>query len=328
MVSDDRPNVYTEDGKTIWRASALGNCQTSLAWAYLGTEAEPAPEFLHAAFEEGAAMEDTLIDKLIDKHNLKPLDDPPFEVDDSGQYVLELAWGSHVVRCHPDGVFDSAYGPVVVEVKFVGDALWNKLNKDIKLVPNYAWQASVEMAASDMKLVYGIGRKDPETRKLVEFTDKLYYDAPYSKGQIKKRVAEVVTMTKEEDMPHCEYPMFPCAYWPFHTETDPAWAKDQVVLDGDQAAIFEEVIARYEKARATIADAEKDRKEAGHAFSMITRELELKGGERIIGGETEVTFVKQNRTRVDWKKLAADHEIDPSEYEEGYEVVYPKKVAK
>lgn len=336
-MSDDRPPVYLEDGKVVYRASALGFCTSALAWARLEVEPNRPSERMLQAFAEGSAMEDTLIEAVRDENTGMFLYSPTelrkrgFRVPE-GQVEVEIAWGNNVVRCHPDaiGFAPELDSDVAVEVKFLGPDLYRKVTKDLSSQKSYEWQVSVEMHATGMPLLYGIGQKDPETRELVEesLVCKLITEPPHSLLEIKKRVAEVEKMALAGEVADCEYKMFPCPYHFLHRADDPLWAEVEVEeLDREREDALVAVIDRYWRGLQMEKKGREMSSEARDAYRELTREWEAVGGQKWKAGGFEVTHVAKQNVRTDWSRLCQDAQI-PEETIEKYRTststVYPQ----
>lgn len=196
----DKPSVYREelDGEevTIIRASAIGNCLSSLVRQGLGITAAPPPDFMLEKFEEGHLAEPELLQSVEwiksaqvrqvrgvntdDMLNLIPedeLEEYGYSVRD-GQVEVEIQVGSSTfIRCHPDGIAsvlsvparfeDSAYPGVakgshmVVEAKAFGKDMYDKFRKSgIEAFDYYAWQLSIEMHGTGLPALYIFGQKE------------------------------------------------------------------------------------------------------------------------------------------------------------------------
>lgn len=320
-MSDNRPNVYTEDGKTIWRASAIGNCLSSLAYEYMGVEPTAPPDWLQRSFEEGNQAEDELMTKLAaGGHWLtgEELKTAGYKVEDNDQIELEIEFGQHVVRCHPDGIVTRNGAHYVAEVKFVGDGLWYQLD-DVSTVPRYSWQASIEMIGTGYPLLYGVGRKDPDTRELVDFKSKVYVEPPHSLADLRARIGKIVKIAKRVDaggeVPHCEYKMHMCGLWHMHRDDDPLWKRDEIMLSGDDAAIFDELFEEIKEARHLENHAKSLKKAATNEYNKLVKKYDVEGGTRIGSPDHTVTHVTTTRTTTDWKQLCQDLKITDSDLE-------------
>ncbi len=65
-MADHRPDVYEDEstGKLIFRASSITRCSRSLVAAALDMEAQPPPDVMRVAWDEGSAAESALLDRF------------------------------------------------------------------------------------------------------------------------------------------------------------------------------------------------------------------------------------------------------------------------
>lgn len=287
----DQPTVYfdPEIDKWVYRASGLGNCLGHLVRCRLGVTPDPAPEFMQNAFDAGKHHEPAILDwlqrpttipgggggiALLNDYDLSVLQ---FEVVDE-QVEVDIPVGTTcVVRVHPDGigkVFAVPLGSelelrelVVVEAKALGKDFIAKFRREgVGAIPNYAWQLSVEMVATGLPAVYVKAQKgekgtEDETghRPIIGFEPiQVYREPPYSLGQIKARVLKIEALAEREEIPECDYKMFPCGFWQDHDTEKGVWLKKAEGVEIDD----------YEEATRTIALA-LDKDDSAHVEELV-----------------------------------------------------------
>src|SRR5262245_29947759 len=99
-MSDSRPPVYREDGKTVYRASSVGMCIRSL-WAYRqGMTPAETPDWLLEKYEQGNVAEPQILDWVEKKYA-----GAVYHRQDN----IEIGVGDKIViRGHPDGILKQA----------------------------------------------------------------------------------------------------------------------------------------------------------------------------------------------------------------------------
>jgi len=265
-----------------------------------------------------------------------------------GQVELEIPVGTTaVVRCHPDGigrVFAVPLGSelelrelVVVEAKALGKEFIAKFRREgIMAIPNYAWQLSVEMVGTGFPAAYvkaQKGEKGTEDenghRPIIGFEPiHVYREPPYSLGKIKARVLQIEALAEREEIPECDYKMFPCGFWQDHNTESGVWLKkpegveidDYVELekktflyrmnDDDKAhaeelALLIESTAKLQKQKAEI---EKEIKARAVALDNLSNWLarRSKVGTGFVGTDNYDFHVEPHlvKGRISWKNAA------------------------
>lgn len=213
-MSDDRPKVYSEGDQWVYRASSLGSCTRSLLFARRGLEPLPTPSWLQEKFDQGNAMEDTLMAQFAA--------DQKVEVDGE-QLEIELRTSPNtIVRGHIDGMARINDKRVVVDAKFVGVSLWTDLRaKGITAFPHYAWQTSVYCHALEAdEWCLAMGRKDEDGN----WTGEMHYlfgTPTFTREDIVARIAEIEAYMDSEILPACPTPPdYPCPYYYLHDDEE------------------------------------------------------------------------------------------------------------
>jgi hypothetical protein len=277
-MSDNRPRVYAEGTDWIYRASSLGSCTRSLLFARRGLEPLPPPAWLQEKFNQGHAMEDTLMTRFADDHNTTV---------DGEQLEIELRCSPHtVVRGHIDGLARINNKRIVVDAKFVGETLWNKLRNDgITSVVHYAWQTSVychALEAEEWCLALGLKNGDGE------FTGDMHYmfgTPTFTRDDIIARVVEIEAYVGSEILPACPTPAdYPCPFYYLHDDDDTV-----VELTGIESDHLHQTWDTYKKARELEDQAKKLKADA----TRLAKETFVKFGPRVKTDRVQMTWVDE-----------------------------------
>lgn len=344
-MGDNRPAVYEdpEIDKWVFRASSLGGCFSHLVRCGLGFTPEPPPKNLLVKFAEGDVAEPVMLNWLSsneggwavwDEYGLANTAER-FGGKVSGrgdgqddQLELEIPVGKNaVIRVHPDGIatcfkitpYMKEHWPnlqtgeeAVVECKAFGPDYLKKYKREgLMGFPFYAYQVSVEMAATGMPCLFVIGEKDEDG---IVKPDKIMWDfyrePPYTLPQLKVRVMKILAAIDRGEIPPCDIAMFPCGFWQEHdtTSSESVWFKPEVVevrndeLD-DPIPGLDELALKITEGKARKANGEEQYKSVTKALQELVDERGL-GGQVIIGKKFRIKeVVQQKKGNVDWKKL-------------------------
>lgn len=226
-MGDDRPAAYEDNGKVVYRASALGGCLVALAAARQGFEAKPYPKQALEVFEAGNKAEEWFFGERAPEAFGR-------------QEEVELAvTGRIVVRAHVD-----AYGDCCgVEVKSQTAKDWETWTPDWftsnPLWVKYAWQVSVMMLATGME--WDVVRVDREQWRDACWTVEKPF---FTLDDVRARVFEAEALAREPEL-KCPAGEFFCAYPYLHATND---AEVEVVEDAE----LEEVAASYAVAKVDL----------------------------------------------------------------------------
>lgn len=203
----DAPIVQVnDDGSVIYRASALGMCDTALVAARQGYVHTPPPRKLQEVYDAGHAAEEEYFNSL-----------PLRQVTASRQRLVQLAITSKVaVVGHLDGEeelwidevksqSDNVYGEWTPRW-WQTDSLWKK----------YAWQVSIYMLATSKRL--RLIRFNRETKEWIDY----YYTVPFhSLAEIRARILTIEALAAADELPECEGKDWGCPFSYLHTELEP-----------------------------------------------------------------------------------------------------------
>lgn len=209
-MGDDRPNVYTEGDRVIYRASALGNCLNSLAFSRMGVKGAEPPAALLKAFADGNRGETEIIRRL---------GIMGFQVeDDASQNTVELeVFPGIIIRGHIDGIETDPDTGIrrVLECKTTSA---RGVAKDLK--ERYDFQLSIYCHALGLPGLFAIGTKDKATGDVVSVVTHTMDTPKVSLAQIKARVAKVESIAKS-GISTCTEGRWGCEHFFMHEDLAP-----------------------------------------------------------------------------------------------------------
>lgn len=330
-MSDNRPNIYWDEEveKWVYRASALGNCLSSLIRLRSGLTPAAAPDWMQKKWAEGNIHEPYIIDQLRQKgwtidHTSK---------DDGGQLAWELEVGSDcIVRCHPDGLgtghsVNLIGDKRVVEVKALSPGYYETVRR---VMPSfYSWQLAVEIVCAVREdpecrgAVYGYGVKNDAGDKVDRVEVQLVNAPPFEEWEIKARVLGINRVAEEgPPWPECEYKQYPCGFYADpgckggERKSDKPSSNLLDVLEGDREREARYWTVEWNKAHRMIEQYTPKKKEAGAKLMEL---FEGSGATEIEMGETklELKTRKGAKGKVDVDKMVKDGKVDEA-VAEGY----------
>jgi hypothetical protein len=254
----DKPSVFMENGKAVYRASALGNCQNALLLARLGYSGSLPPEKMQARYDEGHAQESIIGAKLEKDFGFHLYGEQSTMEVDCGSSALvrghvdwlvgdsfEATWVaadqgfSHAIRRTSAGAMYHVDppGPVVVDAKALAVSSfdsWMKYRWDA--FPYYLWQQSVYAHAIGAAGVVMAIKNKNTSEYLVEYFP---IEELMPMSDIIRRVLHIEAMVANGVMPFtepCTPKMYPCPYFMFHSadEKKEAPAELQKLIDERQ----------------------------------------------------------------------------------------------
>lgn len=211
-ASDDRPIVYRDQGRWVYRASAIGGCPRGLLAARRGYQALPAPDWLQHAADAGNDAE---------QYALKWLRAQGYQLE-SLQQAVEWPVGTAVIRGHIDGIAryvraDARRDPQavadqrVVEVKSMSAKVFGEWRRyGFAAFPRYAAQLSIYMAALKLPALYVIVKRDSAGRPQDVVMQKIQ-EPPWPLAQVVRRVLQIERWAAD-DGPTVSWPPCETAY--------------------------------------------------------------------------------------------------------------------
>jgi hypothetical protein len=275
-MSDDRPNVYQEGDLWVYRASSLGSCTRSLLFARKGMEPLPPPSWLQEKFDQGNAMEDTLMAQFASDNSVTV---------DGEQLEVELRTSpTTLVRGHIDGMTRMNDKRVVVDAKFLGKSLWTDLRaKGVTAFPHYAWQTSVYCHALEAdEWCLAMGLKDEQGT----WTGEMHYlfgTPTFSRDDIVARISEIEAYVDSEILPACPTPPdYPCPFYYLHDDEE-----EVVELTGVDSDRMYQAWDCYQQAKELEAKAKRIKDDGYRA----AKQLFEKHGPRLKSSKISMTWV-------------------------------------
>jgi len=215
-MGDNRPNVYVENGVSVYRASSLGHCERALLAARKGMEPLPFPDFMYDRFEEGNVAEPHIMARFCD-------DNPDWKLDGSQDEIVINVAENIIVRGHIDGMAVRNNQRCVVEAKALGTDWFNKFKKKglAGLPDSYAWQLSIYMAA--LKTDHAVLVAGQKIGGLIVPESEFHYlwidTPPFTLEQICERVTGIESKVDDKEWPPCLNEWL-CGYPYLHDEPE------------------------------------------------------------------------------------------------------------
>lgn len=280
-MSDDRPPVYEEDGRVIYRASAIGGCTKMLAAIRMGYSMSDTPERMREVFEAGNEAESRTIIELKNKG---------WEIGHQQEQVELQLTPRLVVRAHLDARAIDTPIEIKSTVGEISDALWER----------YLWQFSVIMCATGKDLI--LVTWDRDERRITK--TEIFKDLPLSRAQILQKVLEVERVAGLGVLPEvCDHPMYPCPVFRLHEDQLPL----PLQIDDEEVDRY---AREYDHARKeeTRWKGIKDAARRALRLGIVEDNIRTRSGIR-------VKFIQAKSRRVS-EKLMKDRGWDPEEVKE------------
>lgn len=329
VVADHRPDVYREGGKWVFRASSFGACDQSLVRQAMGQTPLPPPDVITNAYAQGVQFEPVIL-KGLGEYGWRMLDARACgdygRVDDTGQLLCELPVGPQaVIRCHPDGIAQCYRSTVradegyetgarrVVEAKALKAGSWKEpLKKE-----QYAWQMSIEMAATGLRGCFLVGwkhegRDGGELEVKPEHIDPQWVDiAPYGLGAIKaraKKLVKLIEAAEQGEVPACSWAMWPCGFWQTHDQSQGVWLKQQAgTLSDERERDARRWSFEWKKAKTMVDKWKVKEEEAREGLKSLLEEEKV---EKWVGPDVKVVYVSETKVERFDRRLAEKNGVD------------------
>jgi hypothetical protein len=299
-MSDNRPSVYTEGNRTVFRASALGGCLRALVAARLGYDPLPFDEASELRMGEGNLHEPVIVEWL---------KTDGWTVTDQQKLIELTVADTLVVRGHIDGQARHTGPPRLLEIKAMGQDPFKRWVAD-RFASNdrYAWQVSAYMHALDLPGLFVVKNRNTGEVDVFEVDE-----APIPLAKIKARVAQVEAIARRGDFPACdtEY-LWNCPYRFLHDQKELPLGGEAVV----DAAEVDALAAAYDRARTQATQADTMKKLARDRLAEVVRDRK-----KIRTSLWSVSCSMQKRTVLDMAKLKAEVDVSPYEVTSEVETV-------
>lgn len=302
-MSDDRPSVYLEGNRTVFRASALGGCLRALVAARLGYDPLPFDEASELRMAEGNLHEAAILEHLRQEGWII--------VDE--QEEVELVVGDRlVIRGHIDAVGGQELKGAarVVEVKAMGDGPCKEfLANGFDTNRRYATQLSVYMAALDLPALFVVKNRNSGQIHVLE-VDAM----PIPIAQIKARVARIEAIARTGDFPDCDTTsLWGCPFRYLHDQKELPGPTGTGAVDDTEV---DALAAAYDRARTLATQADSMKKLARDRLADTVRDRK-----KVRTSCWSVSCSMQKRTTIDMAKLKAEVDVSPYELTSEVETV-------
>jgi hypothetical protein len=329
LPGDNRPPVYwDEDGFMFIRASAIGNsCLFELVAAGQGYPAGNLPANMVRAFGEGHDLEPKVLEML--EHLGWIITDRQIE----GELILP---GKTIIRFHPDGIGTAPNysGRIVIEVKALSDALWQRVirhglawweevdgQKVLKsVIDEYPWQAASMSHGFRLPLMWVCYNKgfppDQVTGEKPYCKDEgklfmQYVDQPFiSRDELVAKAQKIRTLVEGDDILDndmvCTDPShFPCRYLHLRPEPEGEALESNVAVrttDVDPALI-DELTQQLRTFKSTMDEAK------GKYEAARDRLIQLGGDKKgvLLTENWKVPIYESSNTVLAWDEMTQEH---------------------
>lgn len=275
VAAVDKPSVYEEDGRWVYRASSLLNCNNALLAARLGLTGAQPPDDMQARYDEGHRQEPVILGQLESDYGFKVY---------GHQQEVEIKVGSALIRGHVDALaeltgvrvtsfdgredFRGELGAslfdgklAVVDAKALAPAgfdLWAQHKFEKYLY--YLWQQAVYLYGLDWDAIV-MAVKNKVTGELrADLFSRRWYEERLPKSTLLGRVLWVEREARKGPAAlfenQCSPKQFPCPFYKLHP--DSAKAPVAKVDDETDIAKIEESAKEHDRLKAVIKQAETD----------------------------------------------------------------------
>lgn len=287
-MSDNRPMVYRENNRWVFRASSVGRSIRCLVAAMKSYEPLPAPDYLIKAAEAGDRAEHT-VKRMLAERGYRLV---------GTQSEVELPVGKDIIiRGHLDG--ESIMGNDLVsdhmlEVKSMSENVIRKWSRyGWERFTTYAWQLSVYMHATGKPALYAVYNRDDDGLSL-QTVDV----PPVGLADIRKHVLLAKIAYDRGDLPECNVtPEYTCPYEYLCDRSEPLF----VELEEGSAEVIDHVAGEYRHVGELIKELESRRKTLREELVIA-----LDGRDRVESSRFRVTIVRNTRRSLDEKKLRGE----------------------
>ena len=305
----DEPAVYLEDGRWVYRASAVGGCVRALYLARTGIRAQSPPPFVQRIYDAGNRGEERVLTMLAQQG---------WTVGDCQKRVELNVGNAAMIRGHVDGAgYRGSEPELLVEIKCLGETYregWARDKWDA--FPHYRTQLAAMMYAGGWRrALFVLGQKNSAGD--VTGIDIYHIDEPpMALADVKRRVMQVEKAAKEGKEPGCDREQTPfCPYAFIHDEDLPS----EGTVELEEAAMW------WLWGQALEQEGKQIRSDAGCVMNVWFDDNNLKGGKAATETVVVKDVIQRRQGTVDLKQLAADLDVDVHKWRKpGREVRYQK----
>ena len=311
FTGDDRPVVYRDNGRWVYRASAIGGCPRGLLAARRGYRPLPPPRWLAEAAEAGNQAE---------LHAVSWLKAQGWIVRDQ-QRAVEWALGeTAMIRGHIDGIGEArtAKGGKdirLIEIKSMSDKVFDTWRKQgFAAFPKYAAQLAVYMTVLKLPALYVIVRRSTGD-VIIQWID----EPPVSPALAIRTILQIEAQAEGVEWPGCEAQYSGWCAWQYLHE----------VSDEDMGTVAMADMERIQTLAALYDDAKAVRDQAEQALSGLKKQLIQLVGEKakLQAGLWSISTRANVRSKLDEAALfeaCREAGLDPTSYKS--KVKYPDPV--
>lgn len=192
MSPDNRPSVYLENGRPIYRGSSVGYCKRMLGAARLGYTPLAKKRGLALAADAGQRLESLVVEELEQQGWII--------TDRQQEYEIKLP--ALTIRMHIDGMATKKkFSSVLLEIKTMNDQLFEKYKQHgLKAFPKYEAQLVTYLKATMMPLALYVVRNRVSGSTIVRPTSPNYFFE-----EIKQRLLDVELAARKSQLlpPEC-----------------------------------------------------------------------------------------------------------------------------
>lgn len=314
-MSNAAPCYVNKDGISVYRASALYNCQNALLMWRLGYEGAAPPERMQGRFDIGHTWEPIILEELRYKFGFQLFG---FQDEADMKVGKSVMIRGHLDALHPpgepitvnrvngdgDGTNRIIIKPselVVIDAKALARSGYEKWIKDSwKSAPYYAWQQAFYMDVFGAESVVMAVKNKEDDRLLVDYWTR---DAvPVRKADYINKVLHIEKLSEQGETAifaeKCAPKQYPCPFYFLHPQEEQVTIKDGDVVGGlDQ-------IAELAPLHAAAVEAEKKAKaEKERLNGLLTKLYQDKVGTASLPDYTVSTY-HHTSSQTDWDALA------------------------
>lgn len=288
----DKPDVYYEGDKVIYRASSLGSCIRGLVAARIGVKPANVIKQQHQQyFDEGHLHEGAVLDRLV----REGMNVDNGSSQEGGQYTVELNVRDNIyIRGHVDGL-GNGYIPSldvtlsdlhVIEVKSMSKDVYEKwLRCGFNEFYRYAIQLTIYMTALQMGGVFVA-----KNRNSGDMHVTVLDHPPLPLSDITERINKIEDWAELDSFPFCDYPTFPCKFYLIHDTTNAN--EDWFEVDEAKDPVLDAVCTEWEKADLLERQAKARKLMAREKVEQL---VGIGGKWKKMGWDVKVSEVKSRR---------------------------------
>ena len=325
-MGDNRPSVYVEEDKVVYRASSVGGCVRALVASinYDEVRKQEHQDLLDRSAREGDLHEGAIRDHFVSEG---------WRIITEQELVEIQVIPGVVIRGRTDGVLgrpdDPAYAVWTDEVLFEAKSMSTKQfakwsSGKFRDFTRYAYQITAYMMANPGRdVLYAVKRREDGILEVLRIP---HDQPPVPFSDIKKKVLAAEKARRKDDLPSCDVNTWGCPFFYLPEEDDGDSILDDNLTD-DEKAVMADLVNRYLELKA-IEDAGKEAGEKRKAELNKPLTNMLGDADRVVfefdGVKYQVTKVPGSGKRFDKAGLKAEiGDALVEKYETKYTYTYP-----